>query len=289
MIELPGLSKELIIRTDDGAELATRVFEGRAGAERVDAAGTVVLSHCWAAASVLWQPVARGLLEEGHKVVLYDHRGHGESSTGTDPWTLSRLAADMATVLEQLNLSDVVIAGHSMGGFTTITYAVEHPDSVGTRVRGLALISTAAHGLARVPFTSAHARLLRSGLARWMDRRLHRIGRSIIRTAFGRRPCVDDLEHLGQLFVATPGEVRARSFLAFVRMDERRGLAKVDVPAVVATGTRDRLTPPRLGRAVARAMPRARFELVPEAGHMLPVEAADEVTALIHSLTGKQD
>ena len=46
---------------------------------------TVVLAHCWAASHAVWIPVARRLVESGHRVVLYDQRGHGASSRGTAP------------------------------------------------------------------------------------------------------------------------------------------------------------------------------------------------------------
>jgi pimeloyl-ACP methyl ester carboxylesterase len=255
------------------------------GSDAVTAgAGTVVLSHCWACNSSLWDAVAEQLVGSGHTVVMYDHRGHGDSSVGADPWTLSRLAADLATVLEQLDLYDVVVAGHSMGSFTTIKYAVDHPKSVSTRVRGLALVSTAAHGLDRFPFVSLQIWLLGTGFSRWVHRRARRVGLASIAVAFGWRPRRRHLELVADLFAGTPDDVRAGSFRAFIRIDERAGLADVDVPAVVLCGRRDRLTPPRLGRAVAGSMPHARFDLIPGAGHMLPLEAPDVVADAIRSL-----
>jgi pimeloyl-ACP methyl ester carboxylesterase len=49
----------------------------------------------------------------------------------------------------------------------------------------------------------------------------------------------------------------------------------------VVVGSRDLLTPPRLGRAIAAAIPGARLVEVPGAGHMLPYEEPDLLTALI--------
>ena len=46
---------------------------------------TVVLPHCWAGSHAMWVPVARRLVESGHRVVHYDQRGHGASSRGTAP------------------------------------------------------------------------------------------------------------------------------------------------------------------------------------------------------------
>ncbi|HEX7443487.1 MAG TPA: alpha/beta fold hydrolase, partial [Acidimicrobiales bacterium] len=68
------------ITTPDGAELAVTV----AGP---DAGPTVVLSHCWTGDQRIWAPVARRLVDQGHRVVLYDQRGHGGSTIGERrPW-----------------------------------------------------------------------------------------------------------------------------------------------------------------------------------------------------------
>lgn len=60
-------------------------------------------------------PVAHRLLDAGHRVVLYDQRGHGESSLGRAPVTVERLGEDLAAVLKHLDVRDAVLAGHSMG------------------------------------------------------------------------------------------------------------------------------------------------------------------------------
>ena len=108
----------------------------------------VVLPHCWTGLAGRRVPVARRLLAAGHRVVLYDQRGHGASTVGRQPVSIARLGDDLAAVLEQLDLRDVVLAGHSMGGMTVMAFACGHPEVVRERVRGLALVATAAHGLA---------------------------------------------------------------------------------------------------------------------------------------------
>ncbi len=59
----------------------------------------MVLPHCWGCTHAIWVPVARRLVESGHRVVLYDQRGHGASSRGTAPLSIETLADDFAAVL----------------------------------------------------------------------------------------------------------------------------------------------------------------------------------------------
>ena len=81
------------------------------------------------------RPVAHRLLEAGHQVVLYDQRGHGESTVGDDGFTIPRLGADLRAVLEAVDARDAVLAGHSMGGMTIQSLVAHHPDVVDERVR----------------------------------------------------------------------------------------------------------------------------------------------------------
>ncbi|HEY3141860.1 MAG TPA: alpha/beta fold hydrolase [Acidimicrobiales bacterium] len=271
--------KERVVTTDDGAELAVTIC-GSGARKRP----TLVLAHGWTNSRTVWGAVARRLVDAGHRVVLYDQRGHGASTEGETPITVDRLGADMATVLEQLDLRDVVIAGHSMGGFTAMAFAAGHPDLLQTRVRGIVLVSTAAHGVGldgRLNVVSA--RLAGGGATSWAMARPH-LGLFMVRGVVGQRASLAQLEATRDMFVATPPAVRAACVTAFGTMDLRVGLAKVETPTVVLVGTRDTLTPPRLGRAIVDVMPNARFELIRGAGHMLPLEEPDRLAAVIESL-----
>ena len=84
-----------------------------------------------------------------------------------------------------------------------------------------------------------------------------------------------------ETFVATEPHVRAELLRVIRAMDLRKGLADVDLPTVVLSGTRDRITPPRLSRLIVEALPQARLVALPGAGHMLPWEEADRVAATI--------
>ena len=108
------------VETDDGAVLSVVV----AGPPDAD---TVVLSHCWTGSRGVWAPVARRLLERGRRVVLYDQRGHGESTVGTEGCTIERIAADLRDVLAAVDVRDAVLVGHSMVGMTVQAFAAHHP------------------------------------------------------------------------------------------------------------------------------------------------------------------
>jgi len=270
------------ISTDDGATI--RVIS--LAASSVPASGRpIVLSHCWTGDHRVWGPVARRLVDAGHDVVLYDQRGHGGSTVGTHGYTLSALGADLRTVVETLDLRDVVIAGHSMGGMSAQAYAIEHPEPFHERVAGLALVATASSGLSSG--RSPTATFLRQVLAREIAGRTlarRRLGPVVVRNTVGSRPSLPHLDAVCETFIATAPQARADLFVAMEAMDFGTGLATINVPTVVVCGTRDWLTPSRHSRRLVDALPDARLELLPDAGHMLPFEAPVRVAELIAEL-----
>ena len=66
-----------------------------------------------------------------YRVLALDQRGHGDSAWAEPPaYSYERYAADLAEVVEQLDLRDFVLVGHSMGGTVSLEYAAEHPGRV---------------------------------------------------------------------------------------------------------------------------------------------------------------
>lgn len=113
------------VTTDDGA-----VLDGLAAGP--EGGPVVVLSHCWTGNRSVWAPVAGRLAGRGHRVVLYDQRGHGASTLGTAEATIARLGADLGQVLEAVDARDAVVAGHSMGGMTIMALLSDAPTGPGT-------------------------------------------------------------------------------------------------------------------------------------------------------------
>lgn len=270
---------ETVVTTDDGARLATTVAGVEAGLP------TIVLPHCWTGSRAVGVLVARRLVAAGHRVVLYDQRGHGESSLGRDPLSIERFGADLAAVLDQLDLHDVVLAGHSMGGMTVMAFACHHPDAVCDRVRGLALVATAAHGLAPRGREQFWRLALRGNVAGRMMMR-PRLGCRLVRPTFGADPVREHVEATRALFVATPPDVRRECVEAMGAMDLRSALRAVDVPTVVLLGRRDKLIVNALTRAIVDHIAGAELVELPGAGHMLPFERPDEVMTAIRRLAG---
>ena len=65
-----------------------------------------------------------------HKVVTIDLAGHGDSGYERDNWTIEAFGRDVVAVIEELNLKQVILIGHSLGGFVIIEAARQMPGNV---------------------------------------------------------------------------------------------------------------------------------------------------------------
>jgi pimeloyl-ACP methyl ester carboxylesterase len=110
------------------------------------------------------------------------------------------------------------------------------------------------------------------------------MGQAMMRGLVGRRPEGSHISTTRAMYLETPRQVRVDSFNGFGGMDFRDQLPAVDVRAAVLVGSRDVLTPVRLGRSIARRIPGATLEVLPDAGHILPLERPAEIIAAIGRL-----
>jgi pimeloyl-ACP methyl ester carboxylesterase len=244
---------------------------------------TILLSHGVTLSVRTWVKQLDALPAAGFRVVAFDHRGHGGSTLGTDGHGVGQLASDVRTVLEGLDLHDVVIVGHSMGGVATQSFCINHPDVARERVAGIVLLST----LARSPF-AANPRLSRVlvGIAEHLPDaanllRARDLGLVITRLGFGREPSPTLIEETRRMILATTPDTRRDAAAALAGMDLSDRLPEIDRPTLVIGGTADLITPIAESRRIAGLIPGARLEEVEGGGHMLMFERPELVDGLI--------
>jgi pimeloyl-ACP methyl ester carboxylesterase len=237
---------------------------------------TVLFSHGVTHSSRVWVKQFAELPERGVRVVAFDHRGHGESLVGESGHSVSNLGWDVRSVVEGLDLRDVVVVGHSMGGVALQAFAIEHPDVVRERVAGIVLLSTIARTQRLGPRATLPLAEMLIGafdLAGFMER--PELGSALTRFGFGRDPQSSHVELTRQLLASCPPETSRLATLALLGLDLTADLPNVAVPTIVAGGTRDRITPYGESRRIAELIPGARLETFVDAGHMIMLERTE--------------
>ena len=136
--DVASAHRQLTVPTPDGGQLHV---------EELGAGPPVLLLHGHGAALSTFARLGRELAARGNHVVALDLRGFGRSTPVPDhPFDFDDLVDDVVVVLAALDLRDVVVVGHSMGGTIALGLAVHHPDVVAERVRGLVLLNGTARG-----------------------------------------------------------------------------------------------------------------------------------------------
>jgi 3-oxoadipate enol-lactonase len=196
-------------------------------------APVLVLSHALGTNLTLWDQQVEAL-QGSFRIIRFDTRGHGKSAAPRGPYTLSDLASDIVTLLDELDVSRVHFCGVSMGGLIGQYLAIHHPE----RIAHLVLSNTAA----------------KIGHAEKWDRRIQLVAEAGMPAVFKEvldgwfsapfrdlHPPIVDL--LAGALKATPPEGYIGCCQALRDADLRQNLDRVKAPTLVIAGTEDQATP----------------------------------------------
>jgi pimeloyl-ACP methyl ester carboxylesterase len=299
--------RSALVQADDGTLLEVEEIGPR------DAPVTVVFVHGYTLSMASWAFQRRALAEElatgnGHRpearLVFYDQRGHGASGRGpAQHATIEQLARDLETVLAQrVPRGPVVLVGHSMGGMTIMGLAALRRELFGSRIGGVALISTSSGNLADLTFglpemlTRVRAAVL--PVAAWTMRhrpafaeRTRRLAADLVSAAtWSLSFASTDVDprlgrYVDAMIAGTPVDVIAEFYPALAGFDETGSLEPLkDIPVLVLTGEKDRMIPPEHAELLAERLPDCDFVVVPEAGHLVLLEKPEAVTEALTRL-----
>jgi pimeloyl-ACP methyl ester carboxylesterase len=293
-LENPPRGAPLRAVSADGTGLHVERF----GPER---AQTVVLAHGWTERLTYWTLVSDRLVRAGLCVVAYDLRGHGDSEpAASGDYSIARFGEDVEAVLEAIRSGDrhapaPVLAGHSLGAMSIVAWGERH--EAARNVAAVALLNTGVGDLVAesllVPLpwlanalNHTPAGRLMLGSRGHLPRVSTPLSHAAIRySAFGPQATAAQVAFYEQMLIACPPDVRAAVGLSLSELELHDAVPRLDVPAVVIAGERDRLTPPAHAERIAAALPQLRELIVlPETGHMGPLERPREVSRALLEL-----
>lgn len=234
----------------------------------------VLLVHGFPLTGAMWLP-AMEHLPTGFTYIVPDLRGHGES-TATDSWTMADLADDLAAVLDELEeRRRVVLVGLSMGGYVAMEFCRRYEACV----RALALVDTRAEAdtpaAAEVRFSTA-AKVLAEGTAV--------VANAMAEKLFAPSTPAPLRDYWKHVMLETSSAGMAGSLRAMAgRVDSFPTLRRLRIPVLIVVGAQDVITPPDCAQAMHEAVPQSQLHVMPNVGHMAPVEAPREFAAILGS------
>lgn len=234
----------------------------------------VLLLHGLGATGASWTLQLPALTEAGLRPLAPDAPGFGDSPCDGRGWSLRRVAAEMAALLDELQTGPAHVAGLSMGGVIAQQFARDFPQLT----LSLTLVSTFA--ALRPDSLSGWLYFLRRGLA--VSLRGPRAQAGLVAGRVFPRP---DQSPLRDMLLENILRADRRAYRAAMRslasFDSRRWLNELTMPALVVTGSEDTTVSPARQAALARGLPGARQVVIEGGGHALSVDRADEFNRLI--------
>lgn len=204
----------------------------------------------------------------------------GRSDAPRGPYRMKLMASDAAAVLDAAGIQAAHVIGASMGGMIAQELALRHPQ----RVLSLLLGCTSYSGLfARWPRLSNGSRQLPLAENPRMQREL-----PLIPLLYSPSTPVERIQEDLRIRSECAWSTRGfwGQFSGILLWNSYLRLPRIKAPTLVVHGTEDRLVPAANGRVVARRIPGARFELVPNAAHVLLTDQLEPCMDLMMSFLG---
>ncbi len=239
----------------NGAEIAYR-FDGPAGGR------VVLMSNSLMSSYDMWDWTLPALADR-YRVLRYDTRGHGRSSTTTGPYSIASLADDAAALMDALGIASAHFVGLSMGGMIGQQLGARYPG----KVLSLSLCDTASEmppramweerlAIARAQGTAA---LAESTIKRWFTEPFIR-----------RAPA--DIEKVRRMILGTGAEGYMACACAVRDMAQTTMCLKIAAPTLVLTGRQDPACTVDQATVLHRVIAGSEFVILEDAAHLSNIE-----------------
>jgi aminoacrylate hydrolase len=229
-----------------------------------------------------WRPQVDGLADR-FQLLTFDNRGIGASTmVSGGPLTIEGMAADALAVVDAAGVDRVHVVGHSMGGVIAQALALAAPE----RVKSLSFLCTFTRGREA---TALSPGMLVTGLRMRVGTRAMRraafLSLVLPATALTRTNVPALADELAPLFghdLADQPPIVMKQLRATSRYDASARLATLTpIPTMVVSGSVDRIALPAYGRALAAAIPGARYVEVNGGAHGVTIHSATIINDLL--------
>jgi non-heme chloroperoxidase len=242
----------------------------------------LVFHHGWPLSGDDWDAQMLFFLSKGFRVVAHDRRGHGRSAQVSDGHDMDHYVADVAAVVEHLDLRGAVHIGHSTGGGEAARYVARHGRG---RAAGLVLIGAVPPIMVRTPDNPGGIPLevldgLRKSLA---DNRAQFYvdfpsGPFYGFNRPGAKPIQGVIQNWWRQGMMGSAKAHYEGIKAFSETDFTEDLAEIDVRALVIHSKDDQIVPyARSGPLSAKLLKRAELKTYEDLPHGMCTTHADTV------------
>ncbi len=251
----------------------------------------VVLIHGWPLSGSSWKPQLAPLRDAGYRVIAYDRRGFGRSEKPADGFDYDTLAADLAGVLDELDLRDVTLVGFSMGGGEVARYIGTHGED---RLRSVVFAAAVppyllkSEGNPDGPLTREKAREMEDGLKAGREKFFDQFTKDFFSVKGELKVTEAQRQEALAMCLQSDQAAALGCMKAFATTDFRDDLKKITVPTLIIHGDGDGIVPfEGSGKRTHAAIAGSELELLSGAPHGCNVSHADGFNAALLSFLAK--
>jgi len=233
---------------------------------------TLFFLHYFGGSSRTWQPVIN-LLAANYRCLALDLRGWGASDAVPESaCRVENMAEDTKKIIAALGLTRYTLVGHSMGGKATQALAADPPPGLKQ------LLLVAPSPLSPEPMTEDDRAAMRAAYG----------SEATSRQTLQKIACLPLSPETEAAVIADNLRASRAAWEAWADLGSKQDLSalapQILAPAHVLSGTGDAVLPPAVQqREVIARLPGASLTIVPDAGHLLPLEAPDIVANWIRA------
>lgn len=224
-------------------------------------------------------------LSDRYRVIRFDLPGHGVTGPRSDnAYSNEETTAQVAELLDALEIDRFVIGGNSLGGLIAWRYAASNPQ----RVAGLVLVSPGGYSINNVGDEPVDVPMAVQLYLRLAPEAGIRLATQAL-YADPSRVTDERIAEIGQM-MRQPGvgDALVARLTQFTLPDPEPLLASIEAPALIQWGAADTLVPAEHGPRFAAVMPDARLITYDDAGHALmeeiPAQSAEDVRAFLSEI-----
>jgi pimeloyl-ACP methyl ester carboxylesterase len=248
----------------------------------VGSGSPILLLHGLGCDHTVWNGLLPGLAEE-HTVLAPDLRGHGRSpAPDGSTFAFDELEGDLERLLAERDLKRVHLVGLSAGAFLAVRFALDRTATV----RSLVSIAGASH-------CDAHTRAVAENWSRtYHDAGYELYVQRLMRDVYSPTYLdahMDLVDKVTQQMRGVDLRGPLQWYSAIRSYDVRGSLGRLRLPTLVVHGMDDRVIDPTHARLLRQSILGAELKLYPFAGHMVPVEQAEETGKLLREWTARVD
>ena len=246
---------------------------------------TAVLIHGLSETREVWWR-QKSFLEPSMRVISYDIRGFGKSSTGAADGTVRQMADDLAQLLSAFETGPAWLVGFSMGGVIAQRFALDFPELS----KGLVLVaSSCAVGRGGREFFNYRIEQVTSGGLESLAKTNDGDARGCFHT--GDEDLINEYKELRVAAVRDPaGYLNAcNAMLGIGENPLTPELSALRCPTSVVAGEHDPYCPPKASKMISDAIPDAELTVIEDVGHCMQFEASDRLNNHIADFTSGRE